>query len=220
MFGEPAPDRRRVDAYAADDQREQLVPLAMVDVRWEGSNGSAAERHTIFIVFASPPFSAAYARYGPQRHEQSEDAARRPGWWERYWTARRRPLTRYLANAAGPAWTRNGDVSRSGGRRISDAAAGIPESDWPCRRHATTFRCTIWSATVIARACAAYSGGLNVSFSTSPRGHTASSIASPLAQTMLYCEPLFHIGTILSPDAGITVTGWHGGVMSDNVGVL
>ena len=179
--------------YAAEDYREQLVPLHQTVVRTFHGEG-----------FPNPQWAWRTAM-------------------PRSFGTRTRPLNRWcypsLSEALGRAPTGSAvfrcpaDTGYPDSEWIYEApraAAGIPHYDML----GNSYRFN-----TIGLAWAGGGGSASGFFTSGPEGHTASSIASPMPETVLYCDPMFYCFSRegengYGPDP---IPGWHGELMSDNV---
>jgi len=205
--------------YAAEDYREQLVPLHQAMVRtfhgegfpnpqwaWRTAMPRSFGGRTATVPFPTPQGDVTVLQdpFG-------------------YWGTRTRPLNRWIypsfsealehAPTGSAVFRCPADTGYPDSEWIYEApraAAGIPHYDMLGNSYRFNTKGLAWAG-----------GGGSASgfFTSGPWGHTASSIASPMPETVLYCDPIFYCFSRegengYGPDP---IPGWHGELMSDNV---
>jgi len=198
--------------YAAEDYREQLVPLHQTMVRTFHGEGFP---NTVWAWVTAIPraFGGRTATVpfpmdgGDCEVLQDEDG---------YWAARTRPLNYCFIKPA----------SRGMELFHCPADSGYPDSPWSFPNApeecvgiphydmlGNSYRLNnigIWWWR---------SWGSGGGFTSGPWGHTASSLAEPLADIVLYSDALFYNFAFYGEgsDYADPIPGWHGELMSDNV---
>ena len=204
-------------SYAAEDAREQLVPLHQTMVRTFHGEGFPNPRWAwvtaIPRAFGGRTATVSFPMGGGDCEAlQDEDG---------YWATRTRPMNRwfypYLAEGLQRApdglavFECPADVGYPDSEWILDApaaAGGIPHYDMLGNSYRLNAIGIYWAS----------SYGSSGGFTSGPWGHTASSIASPLSETVLYCDPLFYNFSRWDPEPlPPPIPGWHGELLSDNV---
>jgi prepilin-type N-terminal cleavage/methylation domain-containing protein len=197
--------------YAAEDPRDQMVPLhrmmvsTLAGLGWGGTEWSW--RTAIPCSFggrtATVPFPTESGTVTAMMNASG------------LWGARTRPLNGYLP---GPG---------SSGLKTMHcpADAGYPDSGWvteaPQQAVGIPLFDMLGNSYCVSRFGAAFLQGTAkvAEFSVSPWGHTASSIDSPLSETVLYCDSLFSSFARWHDEPNADpIPGWHGQLLSDNVG--
>jgi type II secretory pathway pseudopilin PulG len=205
--------------YAAEDCREQLVPLHQTMVRTfheEGfPEGSWAWRTAVPRSFggrtATVPFPIPRGYVTAVLQDPFG-----------YWATGTRPLNRWIS----PSFSEALEHAPTGTAVFHcPADTGYPDSEWVCDAPRATAGMphydmlgNSYRLNPIGMYWASDHGSRG-GFTSGPWGHTASSIASPLAETVLYCDPMFYCFSMegengYGPDP---IPGWHGELMSDNV---
>jgi hypothetical protein len=196
--------------YAAEDPREQIVPLhrmvvsTLAGLGWGGTEWSW--RTAIPCSFggrtATVPFPT---------NSGSVTVLMNPSG---VWGARTRPLNRYLP---GPG---------SSGLKTMHCPAdtGYPDSPWveetPLEAIGVPLFDMLGNSYRVGRLGAIWlQGSLRIAeFCVAPWGHTAPSMDGPLSEIALYCDALFwsFARWYYEPQAD-PIPGWHGQMLSDNV---
>jgi prepilin-type N-terminal cleavage/methylation domain-containing protein len=199
--------------YAAEDPREQLVPLHQTNVRLFHYAGFPDREWSWLTAiprsFGGRTATAPFPMDNGVATVMQDDSG--------HWAARTRPLNRLFLTPAS--------------RRLElfhcPAVAGYPDSAWtyldapdecvgiPCYDFlGNSYRFNgiglVWTGT-----------GMSAKgfFTSAPWGHTASSLASALDDIVLYCDPLFYNFARCGEgsDYADPIPDWHGELMSDNV---
>ncbi|HUU97718.1 MAG TPA: type II secretion system protein [Phycisphaerae bacterium] len=205
-------------SYAAEDAREQLVPLHQAMVRTFHGEGFPepiwAWVTAVPRSFGGRTATVPFPMGGGDCEALQDDNG--------YWATRTRPLNRwfYPSLAEGLERTPTGpavfhcpaDTGYPDSEWIVDApgeAVGIPHYDMLGNSYRFNTIGLLWAG----------SSGSRGGFTSGPWGHTASSIASPLEETVLYSDPMFYNFSMIGENAGgpDPIPGWHGELMSDNV---
>lgn len=199
--------------YAAEDPRNQMVPLHRMMVSTlhsEGWKGTTWGWRTAWPISfggrtAIRPFPTEAGNVTVLMDPNG------------LWGARTRPLNGYLDAVPQPS-----DKGLAVFHCPDDT--GYPDAGWASGvpPEATNIPCYDFlgnSYRINALGIVWLSGPNSIgSFTSGPGGHTASSIASPLAETVLYCDPLFYalVRARGAPNYP-RVFGWHGEFLADNV---
>jgi prepilin-type N-terminal cleavage/methylation domain-containing protein len=210
-------------SYAADDDREQIVPMHRLTVLAQHANG--------FTGYWSwrTALNFAYGGRTPIKHMPTGGGIVTVMTDDYLWGAPSRPLNRYIYGDIDSADFKNlpmfhcpadtgypdFDIALWGGNEMNiDAprqASGIPCYDYLGNSYRINTCGMIWIGGPLALG----------SLSVGAEGHAASGIENP-ARVALYCEPLFYWwsrqepGSTPNPER-LMFPGWHKKIMSDNV---
>ncbi|MFH1747306.1 MAG: hypothetical protein ABIG44_09720 [Planctomycetota bacterium] len=193
--------------YATDDAREQIVPMHRLSVSTlvgAGFGGTEWSWRTAlpFAYGGRTPVSPFPTEAGMVTVMMDENG---------YWGTHTRPLNPYTSGAP-EVFHCPEDTGYPDADWILDApweAANIPCWDFLGNSYRINSLGVVW-----------LSGSLRTgAFTSAPLGHWASSLASPLDETVLYCEPLFYSWAYAAAnDSQLPqVPGWHGETLSDHV---
>jgi prepilin-type N-terminal cleavage/methylation domain-containing protein len=209
-------------AYAADDEREIIIPMHRMDVLAQHANGFTG----YWSWRTARPF--AYGGRTPVKHMPTGGGIVTVMTDDYLWGAPSRPLNRYIFGDISSADFKNmpmfhcpADVGYPvfnpndwGGEGNIDAppqAAEMPCYDYLGNSYRVNTCGVIWIG-----------GPLSLGdISVGVKGHAASAIENP-ARTTLYCEPLFYWWSRQTPGETpdpekLMFPGWHKKIMSDNV---
>jgi hypothetical protein len=196
-------------AYAIDDPRNQAVPLHRMHVSTHMSDGIPSPwswRTALPFSFGGRTATVPMPTAQGDVTVMTDPAG--------YWGAKTKPLNSYLAGPASVGLETFHCPADTGfvapwGQSAPAEAAGIPCFDFLGNSYCSTRLGVLW-----------VSGATATGFSvTTPIGHTAASLESPLAETVLYCDPFFFAySAMLAGDPNAPpLPGWHGELMADNV---
>ncbi|MFH1746155.1 MAG: prepilin-type N-terminal cleavage/methylation domain-containing protein [Planctomycetota bacterium] len=199
--------------YATDDAREQIVPLHRMAVSTLIGTGFGGTEWSWRTALPS-----AYGGRTPVTPFPTESGVVTIMLDENgYWGTPTRPLNSYIS----------GDLGLGDDLDVfhCPADSGYPDAEWVWDAPQEAAGIPCWdflgnSYRINTLGVTWLSGSLRTgALPSGPWGHWASSLASPLAETVLYCEPLFFNwayvaawGEQLPP-----VPGWHGEILSDHV---
>ncbi|MGD8452137.1 MAG: hypothetical protein PVJ57_09995 [Phycisphaerae bacterium] len=197
-------------AYAAEDARNQIVPLHRMMVSREMGDGfpEGVLGWRVALPFS---FGGQTATVPMPTSKGDATVMTDPAGG---WGARTKPLNGYLAGSDStglevfhcPADT---GVRETWKTRAPREAANIPCFNFIGNSYSIADNGIVW----LSRSCA------QCFLTSSPWGHRAESIQSPLHQTVLYCDPFFDAASeklANEPDTP-PLPGWHGELMADNV---
>jgi len=204
--------------YANEDYREQIVPIHQSKVR-SSVYGGFSVREWQWRTAEPAAFGGRTAvREFPGGGEKAMLHPRAGGTNGTWWLAFTRPLNAYALGSQ-PGHEMPYEVFHC------PSDVGYPAADWviDAPRDVAGIPCfDFLGNSYRANGCGVGWGGVEnivVELTSAPLGHRASSIASPLARTALYCDPLFYNGSRVSapPDPPPGFYGWHGAFRADNV---
>ena len=205
-------------SYAAEDRREMLVPLSMVTIRQEGSNGMDPD---FFNRVAEPASFGGRTStkdiMGMSGNVKVMRAQTDGG--NGYWESHRRPINGYVY----------GGVDQADAKKLEmfhcPSDTGFPQK--PTVIVDTDYNCPSqsWNVPLYdlignsyrVNTCGFYLVGQSSqsSFSTGAQGHIASTVDTP-SRVAMFCEPLWYIITRLDTAndptlaaGAATIDGWH-----------
>jgi len=202
--------------YANEDYREQIVPIHQSKVRSFAYGGFSVKewqwRTAEPIAYGGRTPITDFPGGGLKAMRSKRDGGN--GWW----VATTRPLNAYALG---------GQKAYEAAYEVFHCPSDVGYPYWPgwiqdAPRDVAGIPCfDFLGNSYRANGCGVGWGGvetIQVEVTSAPLGHRASTIASPLSQTVLYCEPLFYNFSrsykgLPPPD----FYGWHGQFRSDQV---